>query len=279
MTQQEPASRRDRSRHHAIAAAWGLVGLLPTALLAAQPVASAAGIDAVTLRRFGGTYAAACADPAAVRLRVTAQALTVEQGGQRMTGRKPTSDPRHPGDRLPGQAGEVALSSEVRGGAQLVFIAQIDAAGPFLRLDGDPKVTAALGHALTAATYRRCGPPAPTASTNGAPPLAALIADPAFERAYLRALGPLTRQRWLARFEGPAAPTRAQRFDGVAYVVIAVCKAHDCYDHSAVFLYSAAQQRVLGLVQQRGAKTVLGMPGPALAPRLDRLWLKEWRQT
>lgn len=108
--------------------------------------------------------------------------------------------------------------------------------------------------------------------------MSALIADQRFKRAYLRAFGPVARERWLARFEGPAAPTRTQRIDGVPYIVVAICKAHDCYDHSAVFLYSAARQRVFGLVQRKGKKSVVGAPGPALASRLDRLWQKEWRQ-
>jgi hypothetical protein len=119
--------------------------------------------------------------------------------------------------------------------------------------------------------------PAP-AGAGGVPELAALINDPAFKRAYQRAIGPKASERWLARFEGPAAPTRAQTVDRVPYVVVAICKAHDCYDHNAVFLYSAAQQRVLGLIQQNGVKTLVGAPGPALAAPLDRLWQAEWRQ-
>ncbi|MEP7099453.1 MAG: Ivy family c-type lysozyme inhibitor [Burkholderiales bacterium] len=277
--------RRASIPNHPIAA-------LVVGLLAALPAAAQGGIDAPALRRFAGTYATACADPAAARLRITADALLVEQGGQRLTGRKPMSAYSYFGNSPPPRNFQVALLSEVRGGPQLIFMAYVDATGPYLLLDGDPKVTAALGRTLMAATYRRCGPPAasvaapppPTATTpvpaapGGVPERSVLIADPAFRRAYLRALGPKASERWLARFDGPAPPTREQRFDGVPYLVVAICKAHDCYDHNAVFLYAAAQQRVLGLIQQNGAKTLVGAPGPALASQLDRLWLKEWRQ-
>ena len=262
---------------------------LAAGLLAALPAwAQGGGIDAPALHRFGGTYAATCADPAAARLRVTADALLVEQGGQRMTGRKPTSAYSYFGNSAAPKNFQVALISEVRGGPQLIFMAYADASGPYLLLDGDPKVSAALGRTLMALTYRRCGPPAAaaeaaapppaTAGASGVPELAALLADPAFKRSYQRAIGPRASERWLARFDGPAPPTRAQRVDGVPYVVVAICKAHDCYDHNAVFLYSAAQQRVLGLIQQRGVKTLVGAPGAALAAPLERLWQAEWRQ-
>ena len=66
--------------------------------------------------------------------------------------------------------------------------------------------------------------------------------------------------------------------EGTRYVVVAACKAHDCYDHSALFLYSAAQERVLGLIQQQGVKTLVGAPSPSLGAQLDRLWQAEFRQ-
>jgi hypothetical protein len=35
---------------------------------------------------------------------------------------------------------------------------------------------------------------------------------------------------------------------------------------------------VLGLIQQSGVKTLIGLPAPSLAAQLDRLWQTEWRQ-
>jgi hypothetical protein len=272
-------------RHVAV----GLAALLASLGAAAQ------GIDAETLRRYGGSYAADCGRPGAPRLRVAADALVVEQGNQRMTGRNAMSAYSFFGNSPPKDF-QVALTSEVRGGPQMIFMVYADRAGPYIRLDGEPKVAAALGKALMAPKYRRCDgaalaqAPAPAAAAAPAPAqraapaggaavphLGALAADPAFRRAYLRALGPKAAERWLSRLDGPAPETREMVVGGVPYVVVAICKAHDCYDHSAVFLYSAAQQQVIGLIQQNGAKTLVGAPG-ALAPQLERLWQAEFRK-
>ena len=238
------------------------------------------GLDAPTLRQYGGRYATDCANPAAPSLRVAAEALTVEQNGLRLTGRAPTRPSAAAlGDHASAKDFRLAMIGAVRGGSQLRFMVHADPAGPYIVLDGDAKVTAALGEGLLATRYRRCDARAVPAPARGVPTLPALVADPAFRRAYLHALGSKASQpRWLARLEGPAAPTRAQLFGGTPYVVVALCKARDCYDHSAVFLYSAAQRRVFGLIRQRGVKTLVGAPGPSLAASLERLWRSEWRQ-
>jgi len=268
------------------------------ALLLAAPVAAQNGIDAHALRQYGGRYATDCANPAAPQLRVAADALTIEQNGQRMTGRGPVSAYSYFGNATPPKNFQVALIGTVRGGPQLLFMVYADATGAYIQLDGDAKVSAALGKALLAPKYRRCAgalaaagaaapvpskplplPTAPTAAgPRGLPQLAALTADPAFKRAYQRSIGPKASERWLARLDGPAPPTREQAFDGTPYVVVAVCKAHDCYDHNAVFLYDSAQPRVLGLIQQKGVKTLVGAPGPGLGAQIERLWQSEWRQ-
>ncbi len=254
-------------------------------MLCAPPAQAEDGIDATALRQFGGRYAIDCTDPAGTQLRVAADALIVEQAGQRMTGRNPVSAYGHFGASAPPKNFQIALSGEVRsaarsearGGPRLIFLVYADEAGPYIVIDGDARVSAALTQALTTPRCRRCGPrgaPLPSAI----PAMSVLIADPAFKLAYLRAIGAKASARWLARLDGPAPPTRAQRLDGTPYVVVAICKAHDCYDHSAVFLYSAARQRVVGLIQQRGMKTLARAPGPMLASQLDWLWCKEWRQ-
>ncbi|CAM5787036.1 Ivy family c-type lysozyme inhibitor [Rhizobacter fulvus] len=263
--------------------------------MSACVAATAQPIDAETLKRYGGSYAVDCGRPGTPRLQVQAGALAVEQGNQRMTGRNAMSAYSYFGNSPPPKDFQVALISEVRGDQQLIFMVYSDRAGPYIRIEADPKVAAALGRALTSPKYRRCEaaalPPAPAlpgpaavpspraAPAPGAvPALGSLAADPAFKRAYLRALGPRAGERWLARLEGPAPETRELRVGGVPYVVIAICKAHDCYDHNAVFLYSAAQQQVIGLVQQKGAKTLVGSPAPTQAAQLERLWQSEWRQ-
>jgi hypothetical protein len=44
-------------------------------------------LDAQALKLYGGTYSSDCSSPAAPRLRVVADALMVEQGKKRLTGR------------------------------------------------------------------------------------------------------------------------------------------------------------------------------------------------
>ena len=273
VSREEPAVQsKPRSKHHAAVCAAGL--------LVAASAWPRGGLDAPTLRQYGGRYAADCASTAAPSLRVAAEALTVEQNGLRLTGRTPVrTSAAGLGQRAPGADFRLVLAATVRAGPQLRFLVHADAVGAYIVLGGDAEVTAALGDALLAARYRRCDATAVSAAPRGVPTLPALVADPAFQRAYRRALGTKASQpRWLARLEGPAAPTRVQAFGGTPYVVVAFCKSRDCYDHSAVFLYSAAQRRVFGLVQQRGVKTLVGAPGPALAAPLRRLWRSEWRQ-
>ena len=268
--------------------------LAAAVLFAAPPARAQAGLSGDDLKLFGGSYASDCANPAAPRLRVDRDALTVARGNQRLTARGLMASYSYFGNSPPpGFRG--ALSGNVRGAEQLTFLAYADRLGTYIRIEGDPQVRAALGAALLAPKYRRCdaagepralplppapppAPPPPAARGDAVPHLGALMADPAFKRIYFRALGPKAAQPWLARLDGPAPETRALLLEGTRYVVIAACKAHDCYDHSAVFLYSAAQARVVGLIQQQGVKTLVGAPPASLAAQLDRLWQADFRQ-
>jgi hypothetical protein len=261
--------------------------------LAIAPMPSHAALNAESMKLWGGTYSQNCSDPAAPRLRVTADALSVEQGSQRMVARNIDSAYSFFGNSPPKDF-QVALMGEVRGGLQILFLIYKDRSGEYITLDGDPKVRAALGKPLLAAKHRHCDvqaapvtttqpspaspAPAATAGPGGAPDVGFLLADRKFKSTYLRAIGAKASERWLAQMDGPSPPTRVQTFESTPYVVIAICKPHDCYDHNAVFLYSAAQDRVLGLIQQSGVKTLIGLPAPSLAAQLDRLWQTEWRQ-
>jgi len=53
-------------------------------MLCAPPAQAEDGIDATALRQFGGRYAIDCTDPAGTQLHVAADALIVEQAGQRL---------------------------------------------------------------------------------------------------------------------------------------------------------------------------------------------------
>jgi hypothetical protein len=52
----------------------------------------------------------------------------------------------------------------------------------------------------------------------------------------------------------------------------------DCYDNNAVFLYSAEQDGVLGLIQQGTVKTLVGLPPPSIGAQLERVWQAEFRE-
>lgn len=279
---------RSRARHHAaVGAAW----------LAACAGAAAQGVlDADNLRQFGGSYATDCAAASAgagvPRLRVAADALTIDQGTQRMTGRSVQAATTTFGAQPP--AGfKVALLSLVKGRQELQFHVHADKAGTYVMLEGDATVKAALGDLLTKPKYRRCGPPTPAEAAALAPPpparppvgaikagvvpdLATLTEDPSFKRAYLRALGQKVVERWLTSFDGPAAPPRLQAVLGTRYVVAAFCKAHDCADNNAVVVYAVEKQQLFGLLQQRGRKTLLGAPAADMSAELERIWAKEY---
>jgi len=105
-----------------------------------------------------------------------------------------------------------------------------------------------------------------------------LLKDARFRAAWTRATGPLGRERWIARLEGPAPALRSAAVDGVAYTVGSVCKPHDCGDNNLVLLYDPARGGVLGLVHLSGRNTFLGEPSPTMVGELERLWRQEWRQ-
>jgi Inhibitor of vertebrate lysozyme (Ivy) len=93
----------------------------------------------------------------------------------------------------------------------------------------------------------------------------------------LKALGPLSREKWLATLSGPAPQVKTMRVAGAEMQLAAVCKPHDCAEHNTVLLYDAAVPVLYGKVYQAGRSTLLGNPPPAMAAELDRLWQQEWR--
>lgn len=263
-----------------------LRSLVAAACLAPALPAQAQSLDAEVMKRYGGAYSADCANPAAARLRVTAQALLVEQAGKRMTGRNVQAAHSYFGNSAPPDY-QVALLSEAAGGAGLLFIVYRDKAGLYITLDGDPKVQAALGRALLRARHRHCdgvgqqpaaAAPATAALAVGETSAPGLLQDPGFKAAYHKALGPLVRQPWLARLDGPSPLNKPLRVEGAQYVLASACKNHDCADHNTVLLWSASRGVVYGKVYQRGKTTLIGAPPPGIARALERLWVSEWRR-
>ncbi|APW37303.1 hypothetical protein RD110_08945 [Rhodoferax koreense] len=243
------------------------------------------------LRQYGGVYSSACDKLEAPRLRVLPDALVVQHAGKRMTGRQPQSAYVYYGKTAPPQF-RVGLMSRAPNGGALDFIVFVDRRGPYISVLGDKLVQAELGKTVTNPRYRRCEDPLTQPTARATPSVPAqdepvsdaekMLLDPQFRAAHLRALGPLAKERWLARLEGPRPPTRQVRLEGVDYTLVAVCKPHDCADHNSVLLYgtniASEQVAVFGKVVQDGKSTLVGEPPPVVAAALDRIWATEWRR-
>jgi hypothetical protein len=145
-------------------------------------------------------------------------------------------------------------------------------------VEGAPQVVARLPAAFKGKRARHCDPnrnavPGKAVASPAMPP--DLLKDASFKRTYTQALGPLGREPWLARLDGPAQPVTQVQVGGTAYRMVSVCKTHDCYDHSMVFFY--APGAAYGTVYQSGRSTLVGSPPPAVAAELQRLWKLTYR--
>jgi hypothetical protein len=94
---------------------------------------------------------------------------------------------------------------------------------------------------------------------------------------YFKALGPLTKEPWLAKLDGPSPQNRPVKVAGTDYVLLAACKNRDCEQNSVVLLWSGAQDVVYGKAFQKGKSTLIGSPPPGVASELEKLWKTEWR--
>ncbi|MEJ8809858.1 Ivy family c-type lysozyme inhibitor [Variovorax ureilyticus] len=259
-------------------------------------------LNADTLAQFGGTYSMACGNPTSAKLRVTADALVVESGNQRMTGTDPQASYSFFGQSPP-RGFQVALQSQVRGMAELMFMVYRDRGGNYVELDGAPNVRAVLGPSLTGRRYRQCDgaamaggaplsppsppsstarptmpPPPPQATPPGGSPLT-IVADPRFKRTWRATLGSAAREPWLAEMDGPAPEPRWVTVDGTRYVLNSFCKAHDCYDYNVVQLYNPSESRIYALVHRLNGDTLVGNPPPQMVADLRRLWQGEFRKS
>ena len=104
-----------------------------------------------------------------------------------------------------------------------------------------------------------------------------LLFNPKAKEAYYKALGPLRKEPWLVKLEGPSSENEAMKIAGADYVKLYTCKNHDCYDNNVVLLWSGVQNVVYGYVNQRGKSTLIGSPPPAVAAELEKLWKKHFR--
>lgn len=253
--------------------------LAAAVLLGGASSASAQGkVDNALMMRYGGVLAADCANYLLPQLKYLGDSLVVQDGGKAvLTGRNVKAVPGYFGSTPPPEF-ENALVGEVAPGQGMVFVFYRNASGLHAAVEGAPQVVAKLPAALKGKRVRHCDPNrnAVPGKPTAAPTMpTALLKDAGFRRAYTEALGPLGREPWLARLDGPAQPVTSVQVGGEAYRMVSVCKTHDCYENSMVFLYAPGS--VYGTVYQGGRSTLVGSPPPAVAAELQRLWKLTYR--
>ena len=101
---------------------------------------------------------------------------------------------------------------------------------------------------------------------------AGLLNNAQAKATYYNALGPLKKEPWLAKLDGPSKEFRPVRVAGDDYMLGGTCKNHDCYDNTVVLLWSGVHNVVYGKVVQKGKSTLIGSPPPAVATELEKLW-------
>ena len=106
---------------------------------------------------------------------------------------------------------------------------------------------------------------------------AGLLYNAKAKEIYYKALGPLVKEPWLAKLDGPSSEGKAMKIAGADYVMLYTCKERDCYENNVVLLWSGVQNVVYGKVYQRGRSTLIGSPPPAVAAELETLWKKQFR--
>ena len=253
--------------------------------------------DIQRMQPYLGVLAPDCSNYLLPQLKHLGDSLVVQDGGKAvLTGRNVKPAPKHFGATPPPEF-ETAFTSEVAGGEALVFVYYRNASGLFAAVDGGPKVMAALPAAFKGGKRSRHCDPNRNAVPGAGVPDAQAKADPnkfkgyaltelgasgllynaKAKETYYKALGPLTKEPWLAKLDGPSSENKAVKVAGADYVLVSTCKNHDCYENSVVLLYSGPQDLVYGKVYQRGKSTLIGSPPPAVAAELEKLWKTSFR--
>jgi hypothetical protein len=258
--------------------------------------------DMKLMQVYGGVLAPDCSNYMLPQLKYLGDSLVVQDGGKAvLTGRHVKAAPTHFGATPPPEF-ETALTSEIAGGEALVFVFYRNASGLFATVEGGPRVMAALPAALKGKRARHCDPnrnvapgaAAPAAGTAAAAgtgnsakifkgyaltqlSAAGLLYNAKAKEIYYKALGPLVKEPWLAKLDGPSSEGQAMKVANDDYVMLYTCKNHDCYDNNVVLLWSGVQDVVYGKVHQKGKSTLIGNPPPAVAAELEKLWTKQFR--
>ena len=281
--------------------------LVQSALLMATVASTSAWAqsksDIQRMQPYLGVLAPDCSNYMLPQLKNLGDSLIVQDGGKAvLTGRNVKPAPKHFGATPPPEF-ETAFTSEVAGGEALVFVYYRNASGLFAAVEGGPKVMAALPAAFKGKRARHCDPNrnappggAAAATAGGAASAgtgnsakifkgyaltelsaAGLLYNAKAKEIYHKALGPLVKESWLAKLDGPSSEGQAMKVANDDYVMLYTCKNRDCYDNNVVLLWSGVQNVVYGKVNQKGKSTLIGNPPPAVAAELENIWKKQFR--
>ncbi|WP_171817403.1 Ivy family c-type lysozyme inhibitor [Sulfuritalea hydrogenivorans] len=89
-----------------------------------------------------------------------------------------------------------------------------------------------------------------------------LLKSPTFKTAYFKMLGPNQNAPWLRKLHGPSAPVEYVQLvsRNEEFVLLDVCKPHDCGNTNALILYSEARGAAFALLFTDGTAKYLGSP-------------------
>jgi hypothetical protein len=272
------------------------------ALIAAHtPAAALDTLDADTMKEYGRTWLSDCKDNASPRVTVFNNALVFIRGDKRVASAgNVMGTATYYGQNPPDNYVYTLIGELDNGQQQLIFMIDRDKTGNYLTLMGDDKVMAQVGPDWKTLKFRPCDAPAGVAEAEAAPKPAAkpapaavasgvtaataadipagpaMLEDPAFKKAWMKALGKLAQEDWLATLGGPSPAARTVTVAGDEYVLVHACKDHDCAENNTTLLWSAAKQKVYGKVRMAGKSTLLGNPPPAVAKDLGQFWFEQW---
>jgi hypothetical protein len=265
------------------------------ALIASHaPAAAFDTLDASTMKEYGRTWLSDCKDGASPRVTVFDNALVFIRGDKRVasTGNV-MGTATYYGENPPDNYVFTLIGELDNGQQQLIFMVDKDKVGNYITLLGDDKVMAQVGPDWKTLRFRPCDAPVKSAAAAPAPAKAstpepgaaavdtpggpALLEDPAFQKAWIKALGSkLSKEEWLATLDGPSPAARKVTVAGDEYMLVHACKSHDCAENNTTLLWSAAKKVVYGKVRTAGKSTLLGNPPPPVAKDLGQFWFEEW---
>lgn len=103
-----------------------------------------------------------------------------------------------------------------------------------------------------------------------------LMKDQQFRKAYHAILGEKAGEKWLSTLNGPSTPATRSSILGVEYLVLQLCKPHDCGEHNILIIYSPASHAVYAKLVEEGKASILGKPSGEISSALHRLYNEQF---